>query len=46
MLERLSTERFLLGELRESSDFIGLIDVSIACFEAHLTPCVEVGSDA
>ena len=30
-------------ELRESGDFIGFIGLSVPSFEAHFTPCVEIG---
>ena len=31
------------AELRESSAFIGYIGLSIPAFDAHFTPCVEIG---
>jgi RimJ/RimL family protein N-acetyltransferase len=31
------------AELRETGDFIGFIGLSIPTFEAHFTPCVEIG---
>jgi ribosomal-protein-alanine N-acetyltransferase len=31
------------AELRESGEFIGFIGLSIPAFEAHFTPCVEIG---
>ena len=31
------------AELRETGEFIGFIGLSVPCFEAHFTPCVEVG---
>lgn len=30
-------------EVRESGDFIGFVGISVPRFEAHFTPCVEVG---
>ena len=31
------------AELRESGGFIGFIGLSVPLFEAHFTPCVEIG---
>jgi RimJ/RimL family protein N-acetyltransferase len=31
------------AELRETGDFIGFIGLSVPTFEAHFTPCVEIG---
>ena len=31
------------AELRETNAFIGFIGLSIPSFEAHFTPCVEIG---
>lgn len=34
---------FYAVELRESESFIGFIGLSVPAFEAHFTPCVEIG---
>jgi ribosomal-protein-alanine N-acetyltransferase len=31
------------AELRESGEFIGFVGLNIPAFEAHFTPCVEIG---
>jgi RimJ/RimL family protein N-acetyltransferase len=33
----------LAAELRETGEFIGFIGLSVPTFEAHFTPCVEIG---
>ena len=33
----------LAAELRESGEFIGFIGLAVPTFEAHFTPCVEIG---
>jgi ribosomal-protein-alanine N-acetyltransferase len=33
----------LAAELRDTGEFIGFIGLSIPTFEAHFTPCVEIG---
>lgn len=33
----------LAAELRETGDFIGFIGLGVPAFEAHFTPCVEIG---
>lgn len=34
---------FYAAELRETGEFIGFIGLSVPGFEAHFTPCVEIG---
>lgn len=34
---------FLAAELRATGEFIGFIGLGIPTFEAHFTPCVEIG---
>ena len=31
------------AELRDSGEFVGFIGLSVPSFEAHFTPCVEIG---
>jgi ribosomal-protein-alanine N-acetyltransferase len=33
----------LAAELRDTGEFIGFIGLSVPTFEAHFTPCVEIG---
>lgn len=33
----------LAAELRDTAEFIGFIGLSVPTFEAHFTPCVEIG---
>jgi RimJ/RimL family protein N-acetyltransferase len=33
----------MAAELRETGEFIGFIGLSVPTFEAHFTPCVEIG---
>src|SRR4051794_1889499 len=35
--------QLLAAELRETGEFIGFIGLSVPTFEAHFTPCVEIG---
>jgi RimJ/RimL family protein N-acetyltransferase len=34
---------FYAAELRQGGDFTGFIGISVPLFEAHFTPCVEIG---
>ena len=34
---------FFAAEFRGTGDFIGLLGLSVPLFEAHFTPCVEIG---
>lgn len=34
---------FYAAESRETGDFIGFIGLNVPSFEAHFTPCVEIG---
>src|SRR5205085_371827 len=42
LFERARTS-VLAVELRETGEFIGFIGLSVPTFEAHFTPCVEIG---
>ena len=33
----------LTAELRETGEFIGFVGLAVPTFEAHFTPCVEIG---
>ena len=42
LMDRVRSE-LLAAELRETGEFIGFIGLSVPTFEAHFTPCVEIG---
>jgi RimJ/RimL family protein N-acetyltransferase len=42
LFDRVRSE-LLAAELRETGEFIGYIGLSVPTFEAHFTPCVEIG---
>jgi len=49
LLSRIAEQEVLNGftlwaaELRESGEFIGFVGLAVPGFEAHFTPCVEIG---
>ncbi len=42
LIDRVRSE-LMAAELRETGEFIGFIGLSVPTFEAHFTPCVEIG---
>jgi RimJ/RimL family protein N-acetyltransferase len=42
LMDRVRSE-LLAAELRDTGEFIGWIGLSVPTFEAHFTPCVEIG---